>query len=167
MLQKHNTVVKIWRVCLTRGRRFTSLCIMRAGSDRFRLLVRWLLLAGVGVALSACAAIERAEVENAKQQVSERVQQRWDLLAKGQVEGAYEYFSPTTRSTLPLEIFRKRARTARSWKSMKLEKVDCRADTCQVTIAMEYDIREIKGLKATVEETWVKEAGAWGLISAK
>ena len=117
--------------------------------------------------LGARAAIERATVEEATKQVSERVQQRWDHVKQGQTDKAYEFLSPASRSTLSPEVFRKRNAAGRWWRSMKIEKVDCRADACQVTMAVEYDLYDIKGLKRTIEETWIKDAGTWWLVAGK
>ena len=131
---------------------------------------RFLASAGVGVALAmagGCAIIERAAVEESKQQVAERAQERWDFLMKGQVERAYEYFSPTSRETLGLEAFKRRSGTTRLWRRTQLEKVDCQADACKVTMTLEYDMREFKGLKTTVEEAWVKDSGTWWLVAPR
>jgi hypothetical protein len=172
MLQKHNTVVKTFRFCLTGLRRLNSLNSEKAGLPHFRspwLLPwkRWILVSGFGLVLGACAVMEQVTVEEAKKEVSERAQQRWDLLMKGQVEKAYEYYSPASRSTLTLEAFRKRSGVGRWWRSLQVHQVDCGADTCQVTMILEYDLFEIKGLKASIEETWVNDAGTWWLVAGK
>jgi hypothetical protein len=118
--------------------------------------------------LGACAVIEGgAAGEDATKVVSERAQQRWDLVAGGQMEKAYEYFSPASRTTLTLEAFRKRAGGKQWWRSMRIDKVDCRPDTCQVTMSLDYDLYEIKGLTRSVEETWIKDAGTWWLVAGK
>ena len=117
--------------------------------------------------LGACAAIEGGAGEDAAKVVSRRAQERWDLVAAGQMEKAYEYFSPASRTTLTLEAFRKRAGGKRWWRSMRIEKVDCRPDTCQVTMAVDYDLYEIKGLTRSVDETWIKDAGTWWLVADK
>jgi hypothetical protein len=131
------------------------------------LLYRWIFAMGVGLLLGACAAIEQASVQEAEKEVSERARQRWDLVAKGQIDAAYEFLSPASRSTVSLDLYRKRAGAARWTRAAKVEKVDCRADTCQVTMVVEYDLHEIKGLKRSVEETWVKDSGSWWLVAGK
>jgi len=119
----------------------------------------------MGLMLGACAAIEQATVDEAKKEVSERAQQRWDHVTKGETDKAYEFLSPASRSTLSFEVFRKRNAAGRWWRTMKIEKVDCRADACQVRMAVEYDLYEIKGLKKNIEETWIKDAGTWWLVA--
>jgi len=82
------------------------------------------------------------------------------------VDEAYAFLSPASRSTVSLEAFRKRS-SSRWWRKLDVEKVDCRQDTCQVTMAAEYDLYEIKGLKRSVEETWIKDAGTWWYVAGK
>ena len=89
-------------------------------------LSRFALAVGLGLVLGACAVIERAESEEARKEVSERARQRWDLVAKGQIEKAYEFLSPASRSTVSLDVYRKRAGGGRWWRSMTLDNVDCR-----------------------------------------
>ena len=88
-----------------------------------------------------------------------------DLVIKGQLDEAYEYLSPASRATVSLELFKKRAGSTRWWRAVKLDKVDCRPDACQVTMFLEYDLFELKGLKRTIEETWIKDAGTWWLVA--
>lgn len=172
MLQKHNSVVNTCRISLTVPPRFTSLCPVKAGVARFRrfrwqLAVQCLLVAGAGLGLGGCAVIDKAVSQEASREVSERARERWDLVLKGQVEKSYEYLSPASRATVPLEVYRKRNTSGRWWRSMTLEKVDCRADACQVTMLLDYDLFDLKGLKRTVEETWIKDGGTWWLVAGR
>jgi hypothetical protein len=132
-----------------------------------RVFGRWIAVSGIGLMVGACAVIEQASVDEAKATVSERAQQRWDFVMKNQMDKAYEYLSPASRTTMSLDLFRKRNAAGRWWRSLKLDKVDCSADTCQVTMALEYDLYDIKGLKATIEETWIKDAGTWWLVAGR
>jgi len=136
----------------------------RSWEGSIRLLF---LAAGIVLTVGACAAIERAEADESKAIVAERAQKWVDLVMKGQLDQAYEYFSPASRATLSFEAFRKRAAGSRMWRAVKLDKVDCRPDACQVTMFLEYDLFELKGLKRTYEETWVKDGGNWWLVAAK
>jgi hypothetical protein len=132
-----------------------------------QFLTRWVLVSGGSLIFYACADMGRATVDQATQEVSERAQKRWELVMKGQMEGAYAYLSPASRETITLDAFRKRTAAGRWWRKIQLGKVDCRVDTCQVTMILEYDLFEIKGLKASVEETWINDGGAWWLVAAK
>lgn len=172
MLREYDSVVKTYRFCLTRLGGFSSLQSVKAGSARFPTsrsgrAGRSILAVGLGLALAACAAIEKGPDEEASRIVSERARQRWDHVMKGQFEQAYQFLSPASRSTLSVEAFRKRSAAGRWWRSIKQEKVDCRGDTCQVTMHLEYDLFEIKGLKTAIDETWIKDAGTWWLVAGK
>lgn len=100
-------------------------------------------------------------------EVTARVEQWWEHVRKGETEKAYGLLSPASRSTINFETFRKRNAGGRWWRSMKILDVDCRADTCQVRMAVEYDLYEIKGLNRTIEETWIKDAGTWWLVAGR
>lgn len=172
MLQKHNTVVKTCRFCLTQPPRFTSLWIVKAGlphswTVRLQSVGRWLLACCFGLVLGACAAAGPPGSEDDAKVVAERAQKRWDLVAKGQADEAYQYLSPASRTTTSIERFRKQTSGGQYWRSMTLTEVDCREDTCRVTMSLEYDLREIKGLKATIEEIWIKDAGSWWLVAGR
>jgi hypothetical protein len=132
-----------------------------------QLLTRWVLVPGAGLIFGGCVAIGQSGIDEATQEVSERAQKRWELVMKGQMEGAYAYLSPASRETITLVDFRKRTAAGRWWRKIQLSKVDCRVDTCQVTMILEYDLFEIKGLKASIEETWINDGGTWWLVAAK
>lgn len=136
-------------------------------SSRLPSMGRLLAVLGIGLMLGACAMLEQAGVDRDKQAVSQRSQERWDLLMKGKAAEAYEYFSPATRTSLSLESFRKRSGAGRWWRTIKLDRVDCQPEVCSVTMLLEYDLYELKGLKAGIEEKWVKEDGTWWLASQK
>lgn len=172
MLRKGNIVVKSCRICLTRSGTLNSLDTEATGAglsrpSRLPPIGRVLAVLSTGLMLGACAMLEQASVERDKQAVSQRAQERWDLLMKGKAEEAYGYFSPATRTTLTLDSFRKRSGVGRWWRKIKLERVDCQPEVCSVTMVLEYDLYEIKGLKTGIEEKWVKEDGSWWLASTK
>jgi hypothetical protein len=171
MLQKHNIVVKICSNYLTQVVGASSLRTVKEDLRRRMSLYqrqfgRWILAAGIGLALGACAVVERVGQEEAKQVVSAKSLERWDLVMKGQTDKAYGYFSPASRSALSPEAFAKRTRSSHKFRKVALASIDCGVDTCRVRIVLEYDIREIKGLKTTFEETWIKEADTWWLGDA-
>ena len=115
--------------------------------------------------LGGCAAVERIEVAEGARAVEQRALERWNYLIGGQWEKAYEYFSPTSRSTLPLEVFRRRSAGGQWWRTISVDKVDCRPESCRVTMTLKYDLKEIKGLTRIIEETWINEAGTWWLVA--
>jgi hypothetical protein len=172
LLQKSNIVVKSCRICLTRSGTLNSLDTEATGAglswpSRLPPIGRTLAVLGTVLMLGACGMVEQAPVDRDKQVVSQRAQERWELLLKGKPDEAYGYFSPATRTTLTLESFRKRSAGGRWWRSIKMDHVDCQPEVCSVTMVLDYDLFEIKGLKAGIEEKWVKEDGTWWLASTK
>lgn len=173
LLQKSNIVVKTCRICLTRAGTLNSLGTEATGAGLSRpsrqpSIGRWLAVLGTSLMLGACGTMGQADVDRDKQAVSQRAQERWDLLMKGKANEAYEYFSPATRTTVSLDWFKKRAGVGRWWRTIKLDKVDCQPEVCSVTMILEYDLaQEVKGLKTAIEEKWVKEDGTWWLAFSK
>jgi hypothetical protein len=136
------------------------------GSSSLKLAGRWLAVSGLSLlVLGGCAAVERIEVAEGARAVEQRALERWNYLIGGQWEKAYEYFSPTSRSTLPLEVFRRRSAGGQWWRTISVDKVDCRPESCRVTMTLKYDLKEIKGLTRIIEETWINEAGTWWLVA--
>lgn len=125
------------------------------------------MLAGLVLVLGACATTGEPGGDPSVKEVTARVEQWWEHVRKGETEMAYGLLSPASRSTINLDTFRKRNAGGRWWRSMKILDVDCRADTCQVRMAVEYDLYEIKGLNRTIEETWIKDAGTWWLVAGR
>ncbi len=116
-------------------------------------------------ALSACAIFGQGASGNPESEVTERSRQWWELVRTGNLDKAYEYLSPASQSVVPKDVFRKRNKAGQWWRTMAVEKVDCRPEACQVTITFEYDLFELKGLKRKVQEDWIKDAGTWWLVA--
>jgi hypothetical protein len=93
--------------------------------------------------------------------VTKRAQERWDALLKGDVRAAYTYLSPASRAVMSLERYQTRVNPA-NFKSVKLEKVTCQAETCQLRYWLTFDHRVMRGVETPIEETWIVENGqAW------
>ena len=93
--------------------------------------------------------------------VTKRAQERWDVLLKGDVKAAYAYLSPASRAVTSLERYQTKTNPA-SFRSVKLEKASCQAETCQLRFWLTFDHRVMKGVETPLEETWVIENGqAW------
>jgi hypothetical protein len=93
--------------------------------------------------------------------VKQRAQARWDALIKGDVKAAYTYLSPASREVTPLERYQAKTNTG-SFRAIKLDRVSCEAETCQVRLWLTFDHRVMQGVTTPVEETWVFDGGqAW------
>jgi hypothetical protein len=125
--------------------------------------------AALGVGLAACASISVDSPPEAKQKlVAERAQARWELLIKGDVDGAYQYLSAGSKAATPLGLYKGKIKPG-LWRGAKVDKVDCEAEICKVQMLITYDFRTaragaMKGIETPVPETWIIENGTVGYV---
>ena len=124
-------------------------------------------MAGVlGLVLGACASVGVGG--SPEDLVGARAKQRWDLMMKGDMVGAYEYLSPASKASLPKESYLKRRGGGRYWRNVTMQKVECAKDTCRVTMVLDYDLSpDVKGLKREIVETWILDEGVWWLVEGR
>jgi len=114
-----------------------------------------------GLLAAACAT---TPPKPAGEIVKERSQARWDLMVKGDLDKAYEYFSPSSRATMSLAGFKSRVKVG-FWKAVKVDKVECSsADRCEVTVTISYDYRGMR-VDTPHRETWIRDEANWWLLS--
>lgn len=108
------------------------------------------------------------------QVVAERAQARWDALLAGDLEGAYEYFSPGYRSTVSVIDFAVDLRTRRiGWISAEYLEHNCEGSRCTVKFDLGYRVRRpVPGLDVwngtdRIEENWIKTKGQWWYLPEK
>jgi len=93
--------------------------------------------------------------------VAARAQARWQRLIDGDLAGAYEYLSPASRTTMPLDLYKAKHKVG-MYRSVKVDGVDCEADTCTVTLSLTYDYKRVKGVTTPLVEKWIITQGqAW------
>lgn len=93
--------------------------------------------------------------------VSGRVQARWDAMIKDDLDGAYAFMSPGSRSVTSLEKYKANTRRG-SFRAAKIESVTCEADVCTVKLQVTYDHPRMKGITTPVVESWIIDGGqAW------
>lgn len=111
--------------------------------------------AGVG-GLSANSA---AEVKN--ETVAARAKARWQRLIDLDLAGAYEYLSPASRATMPLDLYKAKHKVG-MYRSVKVDSVKCEADACTVRLSLTYDYKQVKGVTTPLVENWIITQGqAW------
>ena len=93
-----------------------------------------------------------------EQAVASRVGERWDAVIKGDYARAYEYLSPASRASMPIERYQKVARTLQ-YRAAKINGIDCDAERCRVKLSVTYDHRLMKGVTTPLEETWIFDQG--------
>jgi uncharacterized protein YceK len=98
--------------------------------------------------------------------VEERAQQRWNLMLAGRLEAAYDMLTATSRQAVTLEEYRA-GNKGTYWEGVVVQGKSCDGDVCEVDLEMTYSLREIKGLKRPVKETWVKSGDQWQMIYAR
>ena len=98
-----------------------------------------------------------------EQAVAERAQARWDLLVKGDFEGAYGYLSPGSRSVLSQSNYVESLRKG-FWKAAKVGKVACGTEqACDVDVRIEYEFQGHR-ISTPLRETWVREGSQWWYV---
>ena len=120
----------------------------------------WLSLLTLG--LAACAGISVDSSPQAKQKlVAERAQARWQVLMKGDVEGAYQFLSAGSKAVTSLDLYKAKIRPG-MWREAKVDKVECEAEICKVLMQITYDTRRMRGIQTPLDESWIIENGsAW------
>jgi len=123
------------------------------------------------VGLAACASVpgggERAPAalpstaEARQALVKQRAEARWELLIKGDFDGAYQFMSAGSRETTSLERFKANIRH-NAFRAIKTESVTCDGDACTVRLALTYDHSSMKGIVTAVMESWIIDGSqAW------
>jgi hypothetical protein len=121
---------------------------------------------GLGLVASACASVGAGG--SPEKVVEARAQQRWDLMMKGDMAGAYEFLSPASKASLPKANYLKRQGGGRYWRTVTMEKVECAQDTCKVSMVLVYDLSpDVKNLRREIVETWILDEGAWWLVEGR
>lgn len=122
--------------------------------------VGWGSLLALG--LAGCAGVSVDSSPQAKQRlVAERAQARWQVLIKGDVEGAYQFLSSGSKAATSLEAYKSKIRPG-MWRGAKVEKVECEAEICKVLLQITYDTKPMKGIQTPLDESWILEKGsAW------
>lgn len=150
--------------------------MMQCGSLWQRAIAAIRLRAGFGVGLVAfgavvvagCAAmgggLEKESPTAVKEAaVAERAKARWEALIRRDYEGAYAYFSPSSREATTVAKFEAAIR-AIEYRAVAIEKVECVAEVCKVMLKVTYDFPPAKatGVVTLLDESWIIDRGqAW------
>jgi hypothetical protein len=93
--------------------------------------------------------------------VTERINARWDLLIKGDLDGAYKFLSAGSQEAMSLKVYKAKVKPG-MWREVKIDSMNCDAEICQAKMTLTYDHRLMKGVQTPFEETWILEKGnAW------
>lgn len=85
------------------------------------------------------------------------------MIAKD-LDAAYGYLSPGSKSTNPLSMFKAKIRLL-NWKSATGISADCSEDQCRIKLRISlHDTRLGGDVETVVEEVWLKSSGEWWLV---
>ena len=120
--------------------------------------------------LSGCAMTPASDDER----VVKRAQDRWDAVIAGDLEAAYEFFSPGYRSTHSLIDFGVAERMRRVKRdSAEYVEHTCEETRCLVKFRVGFTVYQpVPGFpkyssKSMVEDTWIKTNGEWWYLPKK
>lgn len=125
--------------------------------------LHYLLATVAAVILAGCGPGERQP-----ETVEERAQARWEAMAAGDFEEAWNYYSPGYRDTTPVEAFAEdmRRRPVR-WTGAEVLGAECDGDRCKVSARVSYRIPSgptgIEDMEPSrhVNETWIRTRDQW------
>ena len=124
-------------------------------------------LVGMVMLLAACATVPGDHSaasftgKNVEDQVKERAAKRWEALIRGDLNGAYAYFSRATRDTYPIELYRVKMQPGK-WREARVDSVKCSDGVCEVIVVVTFDHNRLKGIITPVTERWIVQDGlAW------
>ncbi len=128
---------------------------------------RWSLMAlmAAGALLSGCASFQ-TKPEDA---VTQRANERWQALLKGDMAKAYAYSTSGFRAVVDIEGFKGRTGIAGRWHAAQTVKVTCDTpERCKAVIKLEFSTL-IPGfskdrMTTHIDETWLLEDGQWWIF---
>jgi hypothetical protein len=121
--------------------------------------------------LTGCASVgglsADAPADVKRDAVAARAKARWERLIDRDLAGAYEYMSPASRATMPFDLYKAKHKVG-MYRSVKVDDVQCEADTCTVKLRLTYAYKGLKGVKEPITmttpltEQWIISQGqAW------
>ena len=123
---------------------------------------RYLAVVALAVLSAACTGLRPDSPSEAKVKVvTERAEARWKAIIGKDFAAAYEYLSPTSRSTVTPAGFKTIASRI-NYKDAQVKSVTCDAETCKVQLQITYDTSLMKDVHTPLAESWVISQGqAW------
>ncbi len=133
-----------------------------------------LMLAGLACSLMLLSACATTAVDTKIDSIEQRATARWEALLGGDLQAAYEYLSPATRSSInSLQYQRSVLLQKVRWTGAQYIEESCEETTCKVTISLDYVIHgALPGIRSfedsqVVEESWVLVDGVWYFVPSR
>jgi hypothetical protein len=187
LLQKRYTVVNYQRFCLTGEKEFYSLsssavCCARVNPlfRRLNSIPRRVIVMNKKIislfavfSLWGCAAVTPQSSSStaaggtfdvkAETVVSARAEARWKAMIAHDLDGAYEFLSPGSKSANPPAAFKAKIRPL-DWRSAKALSAKCDNEKCSVEVKVAFSDRRFGEVNTVLEETWIKDGGNWWYV---
>lgn len=109
-----------------------------------------------------CTSVSRVP-ETPEQAVKARAQERWNALVAGQFDKAFEFITPSGRSTLPIEVFRARLGGSK-WRGATVTSAVCEPEVCDLTVILDIEVLPNLPHKQPVSEKWLLVDGKWWFV---
>ena len=91
----------------------------------------------------------------------DRATKRWEALIRGDLDGAYGFFSRATRDTYPMELYKVKMKVG-MWRQATVDSVKCEDSVCEVTVTVNMEHSRLKEIITPVRERWIVQEGvAW------
>lgn len=88
--------------------------------------------------------------------VVQRATERWQALIKGDLDQAYTYLSIGSRQTQPIDIYKAKIKPG-LWRAVEVKSSECDKELCKVQLELIYDYKDFKGIKTSIQESWIIE----------
>ena len=129
---------------------------------------RWLGIGAAALVLAGCAAtlggLTKDSPAEAKAEAAKaRAQARWVAILQGDLDTAYAFLSPASRSLVSRDAFK--AQFRRPFRSTTVDGVACEPEICKVRVTVYFDHPMMKNIPAPVEESWVLEQGQFWFVA--
>ena len=132
-------------------------------SPTFFSSLKWAALAMSIALLGACATT--LSPDTPEEAVSQRAQERWNLLLKKDYEKAYAYLTPAQRAIVTSQGYSGKFGQGAEWVSADVQSVACEnQERCNAIVEIKSNVvaRGFSGpITTRATEVWVKDDGNW------
>lgn len=95
--------------------------------------------------------------------VKGRAAARWAAIIQGDLDKAYSFMSPASRSVVTLAAFKSQVR--RPFRSARVDGVDCGVELCKVRLTVSYDHKLMKDIPTPILESWILDREEFWYVS--
>jgi len=126
---------------------------------------RSLKCAALAVSVALLGGCATTSSDTPEEAVSQRVQERWNLLLKKDYEKAYTYLTPAQRAIVTSQGYSGKFGQGAEWVSANLQSVTCdNQERCNAIVQIKTNVMA-KGFSGPITtratEVWVKDEGNW------